>query len=181
VLYRAVSVPLDRLVDAATALVVLSLAALLAYALVFRLAPAVVPVVDVTGVAAVWGHALAVLIGIARAPAPHELFVRLAAELPSAPGLTPTWTALAGRLLGVGLALVIVVRLVESSRRERLAYLLLAILAGVEAIVAPIFTSPHRGQRTRAMTVLAGVWTGELVYVVAIVLGVGVVYLVLRP
>jgi len=42
--------------------------------------------------------------------------------------------------------LVIVVRLVESARRERVAYLLLAVLAGiglvpgVRAIVAPIFS-----------------------------------------
>jgi hypothetical protein len=147
VLYRAVGVPLDRLVSAATALVVLSLAALVVYALVFRLTPAVVPVADLTGVAAIWGHALAVPIGIARPPAPAEPFLRLARELSGTVAIPPAWLAISGRLLGVALALVIVVRFVESARRERLAYLLLAVLAGVglvpgvETIVAPIFTS----------------------------------------
>jgi hypothetical protein len=146
VLARAVSVPLDRLVGVATALVVLSLAALVAYAVVFRLTPAVVPVADLTGVAAVWGHALAVPIGIARPPTSSEPFVRLASELSGTVAIPAAWLALTGRLLGVAIALVIVVRLVESARRERLAYLLLAVLAvvglvpGVEAIVAPIFS-----------------------------------------
>jgi uncharacterized membrane protein len=146
VLYRAVSVPLDRLVSAVTALLVLSVLALVVYALLFRLAPAVVPVADLTGIAAVWGHALAVPIGLARSPAPHELFVRAATKLPSGLDLAPVWLALAGRLVGVALVLLLVVRLVESGRNKRPGYLLLAVLAGsglvpgVASVIAPIVT-----------------------------------------